>query len=431
MIEAEIISIGDELTSGQRLDTNSQWISQQLADVGVRTARHVTVSDNLQVNLETLRQAASSRQIVVITGGLGPTLDDLTREAMAVAFDRPLQLDPRSLERIEQLFARRGRGMPERNRVQAMLPLGALAIDNPHGSAPGVDLTVQLDGNSCRLFALPGVPAEMKEMWHQSVKPALVSMLGSKLGSLYFHTVKLFGLGESDVEARVPTLIARDRNPTVGITVSRATISLRIVAQAQSQAQFESLIQPTLAEIHQNLGDIIFGTGDDELEHALLRDLTTQDLSLAVVEIGGDCYVGPAMLQAVAGSQTPNGKYFHGSIAFTSLEQALGTMGQSIVPADSPERQWLRLASVVRQKFQADIGLALGCYPAQHSLRALAAGTTLPFWMGMDFAPNIQRQTHVECKQVGGHPEILCSRMAKSGMDRLRRLLQNVALKNL
>ncbi len=135
-MKAEIISIGDEMTSGQRLDTNSQWLSQQLADLGVTTIRHTTVADDLEANIEVFASAAQRADVVIATGGLALRWDDLTRDALASAFDAPLELDEASLAHIEGMFAQRKRPMPERNRVQAMLPRGSVVIPNPHGTAP-------------------------------------------------------------------------------------------------------------------------------------------------------------------------------------------------------------------------------------------------------------------------------------------------------
>lgn len=267
---AEIIAIGDELTSGQRLDTNSQWLSRQLGDLGVQCIRHTTVGDDLPQTVDAFGAAAARADLVVCTGGLGPTLDDLTRQALAEAFDRPLELDATSLERIQQMFANRNRAMPARNRVQAMFPAGSLVLPNPHGSAPGIDL--HIPDQSVRFFALPGVPAEMKQMWQESVTPRLESMLGDQRGALHYHIVRVFGIGESDVEVKLPHLIARERDPVVGITVSRATITLRIMSRAHSRAAFEEKIQPTLREIHAALGDLVFGTGDVEL-HDVVRSV--------------------------------------------------------------------------------------------------------------------------------------------------------------
>ncbi len=142
-MQAEIIAIGDELTSGQRLDTNSQWIATQLGRIGVKVSFHTTIGDRLEDNLQAFRIAADRADIIISTGGLGPTADDLTRDAIAGAFDAPLEFRDEAMQHIIKLFANRKRPMPERNRVQAMFPKGSRLIDNRFGSAPGIDLTVQ------------------------------------------------------------------------------------------------------------------------------------------------------------------------------------------------------------------------------------------------------------------------------------------------
>ena len=179
-MNAEVISIGDELTSGQRLDTNSQWLSQRLGDLGVRVLYHTTVADDLAANVAVFRQAIARADFVVATGGLGPTADDLTRDAVAAALGVELVLDTSSLEHIRGLFARHKREMPERNRLQAMFPAGSRAIFNPRGTAPGIWVEAPRPaGGVCRLFALPGVPAEMFEMFRETVAPAIAPLCPS------------------------------------------------------------------------------------------------------------------------------------------------------------------------------------------------------------------------------------------------------------
>ena len=156
-MNAEVIAIGDELTSGQRLDTNSQWISQRLGEAGIRVLFHTTVGDELDANARVFREAILRAEIVVCTGGLGPTADDLTRQALSEATGRELRLDDSALEHVRSLFARRKRGMPQRNRVQAMFPEGSRVIPNPHGTAPGIDLEIVRPGRSpCRRAGLRG-----------------------------------------------------------------------------------------------------------------------------------------------------------------------------------------------------------------------------------------------------------------------------------
>src|SRR5688572_751903 len=197
-MRAEIISIGDELTTGQRLDTNSQWLSQRLNELGVQVLFHTTVADDLDANIAAFRQAVDRVDVVIATGGLGPTADDLTREVLARLTGTELVLNESALEHIRSLFARRHRDMPERNVVQAYFPAGSTVIDNPNGTAPGISIAVNRStgGGAAQVYALPGVPAEMIEMWKTSVAPDLVR-LGAGQRIIRHRAIRCFGIGES------------------------------------------------------------------------------------------------------------------------------------------------------------------------------------------------------------------------------------------
>ena len=164
-MKAEILSIGSEITSGQNLDTNSQWLSRRLAEIGIPVGWHTTVADDLDANVEAFRIAAGRAALVVATGGLGPTQDDLTREALAQAAGVELHMDEQSLADIRTMFARRGRTFPERNRVQAYFPAGAEPIPNANGTAPGIWMKI----GACHIAAMPGVPSEMYAMYETQV----------------------------------------------------------------------------------------------------------------------------------------------------------------------------------------------------------------------------------------------------------------------
>ena len=283
---AEVIAIGDELTSGQRLDTNSQWISQRLGELGVLPVYHTTVADDLQANVAVLTTAIQRADVVVTTGGLGPTADDLTRDALAAALDAPLVLNESCLEHIREIFQRRGRPMPEGNNVQAMFPRGSRPVDNPHGTAPGIAVTISRPERSpCFFVALPGVPAELQEMWRDSVATAIRDAVpGTQI--IRHHLIKCFGVGESQLEAQLPDLIRRGRDPRVGITVSEATITLRITASGASEEECQQKIAPTIATVRNCLGDLMFGEGDIELQHVVAQLLAERRNSLTVAEIG-------------------------------------------------------------------------------------------------------------------------------------------------
>ena len=286
-MRAEIIAIGDELTSGQRLDTNSQWLSERLGEIGIPVAFHTTVGDDLENNIAVFRTAIERAEIVVATGGLGPTADDLTRDAVAAAAGVELVQDDAALAHIRNLFARRKREMPERNKLQAQFPRGSRVVPNPDGTAPGIDLTVPRScGPPCRVIALPGVPAEMFAMWNETVAPALTAGQAEKK-VICHHRIKCFGVGESDLEAMLPDMIRRKREPLVGITVSGATITLRITTSGPNEAACRKAMAPTVAQIREILGVLVYGEEDDELEHAVVRLLNERGRSVGARDSRG------------------------------------------------------------------------------------------------------------------------------------------------
>ena len=437
-LRAEIISIGDELTSGQRLDTNSRWLSEQLGNLGVKTTFHTTVGDSMSDNIDAFRTASRRVEIVVATGGLGPTADDLTREAMAEAFHSPLELRPEALEHIESLFARRKRPMPERNRIQAMFPFGARIIDNPHGTAPGIDLVVassnsvstgsKVEGSrECRIFSLPGVPAEMMQMYTATVEPRLIQEMGLGANRWYFHSLKVFGIGESDVEKILPDLIHRDRNPIVGITVSQATITLRISALCSGEIEFQNKIQPTIDEIQKQLGLLIFGEGAIDIDGATHALMLEKGVSLGVVEVG-------------------SGAWIQHSLAKLSQQESVGLQASSWFPSlEALEKSWsARSAEDSRtyvglaEDIQTCMGLAAERFRQEHDLDICLAAGVYPTWNAVSTSKSLPssdctfslarkgKETKHTSVSLGAHPDVLYHRLSKAGLNFLRlELLQH------
>ena len=268
-MRAEIIAVGSELTSGAMLDTNSQWLSQELMQRGISVAFHTTVGDSRDDHLDVLRNAIRRADLVIMTGGLGPTKDDLAREILAELANVELTLDQNSLDAIQKLYTSRNRTMPEINAVQAYFPQGSTPLKNPIGTAPGVWMKFEaIDENPGSVLAsLPGVPSEMKKMFTEQVVPKLPQ---SNL-IIRHHLIRCFGIGESQAEELLGNVTARGRDPEVGITVSDATITLRITAVGEDEEICGEKIAETKKTIQSRIGEFIFGKEDDELHHKVSR----------------------------------------------------------------------------------------------------------------------------------------------------------------
>jgi len=352
-MKAEIITIGTELVSGQSLDTNSQWLSQNLGALGIPVHFHTSIGDDMDENIAAFRIAVGRADLVLTSGGLGPTQDDLTREILARLAGVELREDAASLRAIEAFFTRRNRVMTGRNRLQAALPVGAEPLANPIGTAPGMALAVGSSFVAC----LPGVPSELKRMFAEQVVPHLKAR-GLITKVIAHRKINLFGKGESDVEADALDLTARGRVPEVGITASQTTISFRISAEGATEAEAQAAIEPTAAIIYDRFADLIVGEGTDDVAEATVAQLVRTGLTIATAE---SCTGGllAHQITTVSGAS----RHLVGGVVPYSVAAKIQPLG---VPADLIAAEGAvsaavarRMATQVRDRFGAAIGLAV------------------------------------------------------------------------
>jgi nicotinamide-nucleotide amidase len=278
-MHAEVISIGSELLLGQIIDTNSSYIAKCLAENGIELVRTTAVGDDLQRIEKVIQEAILRSPIIITTGGLGPTEDDLTREAIAQVTQRKLLFQPYLMEQIEDFFKRRGFQMPNNNQRQAYIPEGAIPIENPKGTAPGF----VVEGSNWLIISLPGVPSEMEYLLGDKVIPYLRNRLDIKSQIIRYKVLRTCGLGESAIGLQIKDLM-KGQNPAVGTLASVGDIKIRITAKAYSPEEASNLIQEMERQIRNRLGAVIYGVNNETLHGNIVKELERLGLTLSVVE---------------------------------------------------------------------------------------------------------------------------------------------------
>ncbi|MGB4595037.1 MAG: molybdopterin-binding protein [Anaerolineaceae bacterium] len=281
MAVAEIVTIGTELLLGEIQDTNSKYIARVLRDIGIDLYRLTTVGDNVHRITATLQEALMRADIVITTGGLGPTVDDPTRQAVADVFNLPLVYHEELWGQILQRFERYNRKPTENNKRQAYIPANALIIENPVGTAPAF----AFEWGIKTIISLPGVPREMEYLIQNHVLDYLKKRYGLQDEIIKAHVVHTISLGESSIDEIVGDLETLS-NPTVGLLAHPGQTDIRVTAKAHSEAEAEKMIEPVLAIIHEKLGKYIYGENDDTIESSVAQLLRQHNLQLSVIEIG-------------------------------------------------------------------------------------------------------------------------------------------------
>lgn len=279
MMKAELVMIGTELLLGETVDTNAAYLAQELAALGIDLYYKSTVGDNWIRMIEVITQALARSDLVIVSGGLGPTIDDLTREAVAAVANLPLELNTEAMEMIEAYFRQSNRTMSENNRKQAFLPRGARIIPNHWGTAPGLIVHIR----DKAIIALPGVPRELKGMFAAYVSPYLESRIEVKQ-TLISRTLKFAGIGESKLAEMVEDELNCQSNPTVAPYASLGEVKLRITAKAGSRERALEMIHPVERRLIQKLNPYYFGADQETLESVVGTLLRERNETLAVAE---------------------------------------------------------------------------------------------------------------------------------------------------
>jgi nicotinamide-nucleotide amidase len=347
---AEIITIGTEMLLGDLVDTNTAWLSARLAALGVGVYRHTTVGDNRERIIGALREAASRADLVITTGGLGPTSDDLTNECLSVVADREMIAYPEAREHVDEMFRKFGRKPTLNNYKQALFPEGSELIPNPLGTAMGA----LLEAGGTLFATLPGVPSEMKRMFEETLE---VLIRDHSEGSIVSRTLWFAGIGESALAEQVQDFLDAT-DPTVAPLASQGKVRLRITTRAATQREAEEKIAPVEKEILSRLGDYHFGEDDETLESAVGRLLTERGATLALAE---SCTGGllAKRLTDIAGSSA----YFkEGLVTYSneSKERWLGVPKVMLLKHGAvSEPVACKMAEGVRQISGADYGLSV------------------------------------------------------------------------
>jgi nicotinamide-nucleotide amidase len=351
-LQAEIVTIGTELLLGEIVDTNSAWIAQKLMTIGLNLYYTTTVGDNLARITQVLSTSLERSDVVITTGGLGPTVDDMTRDAVAAATGRELYLDEELVEEIASHFNRRGHRMTDNNRKQALMPTGARIIHNPMGTAP----SFAVEHNGHIIICLPGVPHEMQYLMENEVIPYLCERFNLH-SIIKSRVVRTCGIGESAIDARIGDLMALS-NPTVGTRAHFGQTDIRITVKADSEAEAEALIAPVEADIRARLGEYVFGIDTQTLSDVVTETLVAKGLRLAVVETVTQGHMAQQLGGASCGANA-----FAGGVNLPTMEALVSTMG---IPDDListhgyPCQQVADAAAkAVCRAHNADLGLAI------------------------------------------------------------------------
>lgn len=350
MAVCEILSVGTEILLGDILNTNSRYLSVELAKLGISVLRHTTVGDNAQRLAAALNTALERSDIVIATGGLGPTQDDITREVCCQVMGCELQLDEQIADKIKAYFNSKGLEMPQSNLRQAYVPVGQTVFENNNGTAPGIGIKK----NGKCIVILPGPPYEMAPMYQKSVVPFLAEYAE---GAIVSHTVRTMGIGESAMAELCADLLENE-NPTVAPYAKKGEALLRVTAKADNEADAEALCKPVIDEIRSRLGGYVYGIDSQCIEERVVELLKEKNMTVATAESCTAGYI-PKRLTDISGASSV---FSYGAVTYSNevKHKVLGVKTETLEKYGAVSEQTAReMAAGIRRVSGADIGIAV------------------------------------------------------------------------
>ncbi|HZJ58386.1 MAG TPA: competence/damage-inducible protein A [Clostridia bacterium] len=350
-MNAEIIGIGTELLLGQIVNTDAQYISQKLSQLGINVFYHTVVGDNMERVKQALTIAAGRVDLIFTTGGLGPTMDDLTKEAIAEHLGLTLTVHQPTIDTLEEFFTRRGRAISQNNYKQAHFPEGAIILPNNHGTAPGAIV----EHNDKVFIILPGPPGELQPMFEKHVIPYLEARSDEKIVS---KVLKIYGIGESIMEEKIKDILTNQSNPTVAPLAGESELTLRITAKTPRSNDPSSLIQPLETQIRERLGDVVYGVDNDTLESVVVNLLAGSNKTIATAE---SC-TGGLIARRITSIPGASDIFMEGAVTYSneSKIKRLGVSRSTLIKygAVSFETATEMVAGILRTT-GADVGIAV------------------------------------------------------------------------
>ena len=408
-MQAEVIAIGTELLLGQIVDTNSAWIGQHLADAGIDSFRHTRVGDNHARMVTALRHALDENDFVICCGGLGPTHDDITREAIAEVMGVDLVRQPDLVERIRAMFRSRGRDMPDNNERQADVPAGGRAFDTQPGTAPGLACPV----GAKVIYAVPGVPREMKVLIAEEVIPDIAARSGQR-AVIRSRTLRTWGESESGLAERLADVIADlEERPTATLAFNASGwegLKVRLTVKADDATMADRILDAEEARLRAVLGDLVFGVDHETMEHAVGELLMAQGSTLGLAESLTGGLVG-ARVTAVPGAS----RWFRGGIVSYASDVKRALLGVADGPVVS-EAAVRDMATGACDRLGADVGLALSGVAGPDEQEGQPVGTV---WIGSSLGGDVEAVRVV----LPGDRELIRQFAVISGLDHLRHRL--------